>query len=201
MDSVYGNLQIQNQSVVETITGFASLDTIGGDLNINNNTSLTSIPTFSALEDVGEDFLIQDNAAVTTISGFGALESIGTDFGIVNNVLLATLPTCATITSIGNNFTVTGNTTLSECCALLRFVDGTVAPVGATDISGNVVGCNATTEITNACLSGLTINSDTDIPSDAGTLTRIRGNLTIAGTTATFPDFTALTLVDGNLSY
>ena len=82
---------------------------------------------------------------------------------------------------------------------MLRFVDGTVDPVGATDISGNAAGCNATTEITNACLSELTINSDTDIPSDAGTLTRIRGNLTIGGTTSTFPNFAALEVVEGNL--
>ena len=199
LDSIYGALIIQNQSVVATITGFASLDTIGGNLSINTNTSLTSIPSFSTLDDIGNDFSIDNNDVLTSISGFDALETVGNDFIITRNVALETLPTFATITSIGKDFTVTGNTTLSECCALLRFVDGTVAPVGTTGISGNAAGCSASTEITNACLPALTIAVDADIPGDAGTLTRIRGNLTIGGTITNFPDFAALTLVDGNL--
>ena len=39
LDSVYGNFHIQNQSVVETITGFVELDTIGTDTGNRPNYS------------------------------------------------------------------------------------------------------------------------------------------------------------------
>ena len=135
-----------------------------------------------------------------TITGFAELDSVGLDFRILNNDLLATLPTFATITSIGNDFTVTGNTALSSCCALLRFVDGTVDPSGTTDISGNGTGCSSKTEITDACSSAsLTITQDSDVPDNVTEVTRITGNLSISGTISSFPDFAALEVVEGNL--
>ena len=84
LDSVYGTLTIQNQSVVATIAGFVALDTIGGGLSINNNTPLTSIPDFGALTDIGGNLFIADNANLVTFSGFGALETITGSLNIGN---------------------------------------------------------------------------------------------------------------------
>ena len=46
----------------------------------------------------------------------------------------------------------------------------------------------------------LTIATDTDITGAVGTLTRIRGDLTIGGDITTFPNFAALEVVEGNLT-
>ena len=45
----------------------------------------------------------------------------------------------------------------------------------------------------------LSITADGAAPSNVTTITRITGDLTIGGTIATFPDFAALEVVEGNL--
>ena len=199
LKSIDANLRIGTNIVLNAVSGFGSLETVGNDFIITNNILLATLPTFATLTRVERDFLVLDNAKLATLSGFGVLATVGRNFTFRSNVLLTSIPTFATITSIGNNFTVTGNTALSECCGLLRLVDNTVVPGGMTDISGNGTGCSTSSEITNTCFTELTINSDEDIPSNVTRITRIRGNLTIGGTITTFPDFSNLTLVEGNL--
>ena len=189
LTSIDADLYIGANTVLTAVSGFGKLESVGNDFIITNNFLLTTLPTFATLTRVDRDFLFLDNAKLATLSGFGVLETVGRDFIFRCNVLLATLPTFATLARIGNNFTVSGNTALSECCALLRFVGGTVEPSGTTDISGNGAGCISKADITNTCLTELTINSNADIPADVTRLTRIRGNLTIGGTITSFPNF------------
>ena len=114
LDTIRGpgfDLFIQNQSVVATITGFAELDTIGGNLSINNNTSLTSIPPFSALKGVEGDIVIEDNAVLTTISGFGALTSVGNNISITGNATLSSC--CGLLRLVDNTVVPGGETTIS----------------------------------------------------------------------------------------
>ena len=68
-------------------------------------------------------------------------------------------------------------------------------------ISNNGVGCRSVTEITNICLYSIEITQDSDVPADVSALTKIRGNLIIQGNISTFPDFSALKVVEGNSQY
>ena len=133
---------------------------------------------------------------MTALPPFVALTSVG-GLAIVNNVLLTSVSGFEALTSITGNFTVEDNTVLSSCCAFLSFVDASIPPGGMTTISGNATGCSNTTEITNICLTDLTIAGD--IPSNVSAILRIAGDLTIGGTITEFPDFAALEVVEGNL--
>ena len=199
LQSTGGDLFVVDNPKLTTLPPFTALTTIGFDIFIDTNIALTAVSGFGALEDIVNDLLIANNALLVTISGFGVLEDIGNDLSIEDNAKLETLPTFDALTDIGNDLTVSGNAVFSSCCDLLRLVDGTVAVVGDSDISSNSAGCNSEADITNACLPVLTIAVDADIPGDVTTLTRIRGDLTIGGTIATFPDFAALAVVEGNL--
>ena len=89
---------------------------------------------------------------LTTISGFDALDDHWRcNLSIENNALLTDLPAFSTLTTIGGNFTVQDNALLSSCCGLLRFVDGTVAIEGDTNISGNATGCESGDAIIANC--------------------------------------------------
>ena len=131
LDSIRGDLVIQNHAVVQRITGFVTLDSIGRDLNINN-TSLTTLPAFDALTRIGNDFFIQNNAVLATVEGFESLKSIG------------------------NNFIANDNIKLSSCCGLVRLVDDTATPGGTTTVARNVAGCNSVDDIKANCIRTLT---------------------------------------------
>ena len=178
LDSIRGNLTIENNNNVQTISGFVELDSVGGNLSINGNTSLTTLPDFDALTRIEGNFIIDNNDALTTLSGFGSL------------------------TNITGNLTITGNTSLSSCYGLLSIAENDVTPVGGTTLSGNATGCNDAPEIIAACVrtTDLTINADADFPSNGTTFVRLEANLTIGGTITSFPDFAGLKTVERKLT-
>ena len=151
------------------------LTRIGGDLTIRDNTIL-ELPDFTALTSIGGNILIRKNRFLGGISGFGAL------------------------TSIGGSVDISNNPALSYCCGLIPIVDNTLMPGGTTTISNNGGGCSNFTKITNICLHSIEIKQDSDVPADLSSLTKILGNLNISGDLSTFPDFSALKVVEGSIS-
>ena len=83
---------------------------------------------------------------------------------------------------------------------MIRIADGSVIPGGTATASNNIAGCNALTEINNTCLFSVEITQDSDVPADLSARTKILGNLTIKGDITTFPDFSALKVVEGSIS-
>ena len=81
LDTIRGNLLIQNNTVIQTITGFTVLDSIGGYLSINDNTLLSSLSGFDAFTSIGgslnigrfDPFKLTElvNPALTTLPDFG----------------------------------------------------------------------------------------------------------------------------------
>ena len=175
LDSLRGNLTIENNNHVQTLSGFSALDSVGGNLSINDNTSLTTLPafdvltriegalsindntslttlpTFDVLTSVNSLIIISTNAALATVSGFGALERVGIGFIVTDNAVLATLSGFGALTSLGGDLTVRNNVQLASCCGLLRLVDGTVQHSGRTTIFGNATGCESGDAIEQAC--------------------------------------------------
>ena len=125
LEEVQGDLLIQNNANVATITGFASLSEVDGNVSIGSATS-------------GDG-----NAALTAAPALNALATIGGNLLIANNGVLTTAPVLSGLTSLGGDFTVQDNAQLASCCALLRVVDDVVTPTGTgtTTISGNAAGC------------------------------------------------------------
>ena len=175
LDSLHGNLTIENNNHVQTLSGFSALDSVGGNLSIRDNTSLTTLPAFDVLTHIEGNFMIDandglttlsgfgaltsvnsfiiisNNALLATVSGFGALERVGIGFIVTDNAVLATLSGFGALTSLGGDLSVRDNAQLASCCGLLRLVDGTVRPSGRTTIFGNATGCESRDAIELAC--------------------------------------------------
>ena len=191
---VQGNLLIQNNANVATITGFVALREAGGNVEIGG-----AMPA-------------NGNAALTDAPALEALATIGGSFVIGNNGVLTTAPVLSAIESIGGDFTVLNNAQLSDCCDFRDIVAGMimpgVAPIvgGATLVAGNTGQCANEVEIATCPVEivvpmDLTINSSTLagfaplVPS----VVQITGSLTVSGNLAEFPNFATLRVVTGNL--
>ena len=100
LDSVYGNFFIQDNNLVQTISGFAELDSVGAILRLRRNKVLTAYPSFAALKGTKSSIRIERNLALTAIPPFAALTNTGGVY-IDNNAELTTLPPFAALTHAG----------------------------------------------------------------------------------------------------
>ena len=176
LDSVRGILAIIGNS--QTISGLEELDSIGGGLFIFDNANLTTLPSFSNLRIIEKGLSIAENSALTALPSFAAL------------------------TRIGGGVVIFNNAQLTDCCGIRPFA-------GSAIFLSNARGCNNVNEIeincTNPAPPGpnisatLLIDDDSDIPDNVTAITHITGDLTIGGTITTFPDFTALEVVQGDI--
>ena len=189
LEEVTGNLIIQNNSELLTITGFDVLREVGGNVEIGSAT------------------LGQGNGKLTAAPALDALATISGNLLIANNGSLTTTPVFSVLKTLTGNFTLTGNTGLSSCCTFFPLVSGSLPPGGSTTISGNGTGCEGEREIRAACRppeliidDAVTITNPATVPGNVTIITRITGNLSISGTIATFPNFEALTVVEGDLT-
>lgn len=85
---------------VLTDVDLPNLQWVGGNLIIENNTTLTSLSGLSALFDVNGDLNITGNAGLTTLSGLSALQSVGGSLEVASNPDLASLGLTA-VNSVG----------------------------------------------------------------------------------------------------
>lgn len=168
---------IENNSSLQSISGFSSLiGTLG--LAISNNDALVSIGTFPAIQYLG-GIVLENNDALTNIGTYPVLDSIGfiyiinndaltnvdelasfskllSDLDISENDVLTDLDGLANLDSVGGIFNLTNNGMLSQCCGIYSIINnevnnGGIVIGGAITISGNLMGCNTTTEIIDEC--------------------------------------------------
>ena len=216
LTAVEGNLIIRgltDTNLTDLANIFLLLETVGGDLLIQNNANLLTIAGFVALREVGGNVEIgsatlgQGNGALTAAPALNALTTIGGNLLIANNGSLTTAPVLSGLTTLTGNFTVQDNTQLASCCDLLRVFDDVVRSGVTSLISGNAAGCEGETETRTACApppvildKTVTITADGEVPDNATEVTRITGNLEISGTITSFPNFAVLEVVQGNLT-
>lgn len=126
LNSVGGNLDISENSLLSVLPGFNALQTISGNLEINQNAALTNINGFNALQSLAArvpppppadpdnysqgNLLIGDNASVTSITGFNQLSSIH-GFSIVSHPALTAMGQFPALASMSGSFQILNNGT------------------------------------------------------------------------------------------
>ena len=199
LDSVRGNLSIENNNRVQTITGFATLDSIGGTLQIGNfsgNIALRTLSGFDALTRIGESLGINFHPLLTSVSGFSALISIGRNLNIGDNAVLTTLPNFDALESVGKGF-------IGSAQGIRISINGklTTLPsfVALTSIRDNLFITNNTALTTVSGFTALTsVEEDISISNNAA-LTTVSGfrELTSVGTDVRMSNNATLTTISG----
>lgn len=77
IDSIGGNLDIQNAKALLQLNGLNQLQAIGGNLNIDNNDSLLQLNGLNQLRTIGGDLGIYGNLALTQLNGLNQLRTVG----------------------------------------------------------------------------------------------------------------------------
>ena len=170
LEEVKGNLLIQNNANVATITGFVALREVGGNVEIGG-----ALPA-------------DGNVALTAAPALDALATIGGNLVIGNNGVLTTSPVLSVLTTLVGNFTLQDNAQLASCCASFPLSVAWLTPAAVSQSKAtpeNVLmspqsGRLVPPEVVHD--ENLTITTPETVPGNATTLTRITGNLTISGT-------------------
>ena len=124
-----GNLLIQDNNVLTSLSDFAALNSVGGFIQIGGSSSfypprnrnLITVSGFDALTRIEGDFIIQNNDALTSISGFSVLNSVGGTIQIGDspssfssgNLNLMTVSGFDALTRIEGDLFIQRNTTLT----------------------------------------------------------------------------------------
>ena len=129
--SIYGDLRIYGNMMLQNLSGLDSISSIGGGLIISGNWSIVSFENLSNLSEIGGGLQIRANFYLESLSG---LENID--------------PSSIT------DLEITSNGSLSECeiesiCTYLS------NPNGEVDIFYNSSGCNSITDIAYSCGTSL----------------------------------------------
>ena len=128
LDTIHGRINIRNQTVIQTISGFAELDSIGQDIQVTFlNTSLTSLSGFGALKSIEKDVnghsirisgsslttlpsfdaltradgnIRIETSGATSLTGFSLLKTVGGDLTISRHGNLTTFPSFDALESV-----------------------------------------------------------------------------------------------------
>jgi len=124
LKEITGRIQIENNTTLTAISGFAKLTKIDGSilLEVNqkvsilimNNAALKTINGFGELGSVGGHFNIEDNAKLETINGFGVLKTVDGNFGINSNAILESIPEFTKLETVGEFFQIISNAKLAS---------------------------------------------------------------------------------------
>ncbi len=90
LDSVAGQLKVEGNAFLQTLEGLGNLRS-AGDIRIQNNSSLYSLTDFNNLSKVPGGIVIYINAALTSLGDFPKLKEVGTRFYISVNPALQSL--------------------------------------------------------------------------------------------------------------
>ena len=159
-----------NSALVD-IGDFPFLQKIGGGYYVTQNAKLVNGGNFPVLDSIGGYFFIRDNDKLESVGTFPRLKDIGTYFSMRSNGILPSLYDFPALTSIGTgsawvpssnsgngstvdsvSIVVENNSLLAHCCVLTKFrmnddiVQDSISISGSIHISGNVSGCNSTSD-------------------------------------------------------
>ena len=196
LDTIYGELLIELNAWLTTISGFAELDSVGGRVGFINNFRLTTIPTFDALTRIEGNLFLTKNGIVGLISVFPALIRVGGGVIIASNNSLTTLPTFDALTRIEDALFINDNdmlTTVSGFDALTHATNDLTIIENAT--LGSISGFMALTHIGN----NFNISNNATLGSISGfdAITTIQGEVNIKGNMALSSCCGLTRLIDG----
>jgi hypothetical protein len=130
---VGGNLNIEYNSALTSLTGLEGLTSISGSLSIWDNSTLTTLAALESLTAVQGNLVIRDNPSLTDLTGLESLIAIGGGLFIIENNVLASLNMLNSLTSIG------GWLSISSTRALVNLVglEGLTSVGGYLEIGNN----------------------------------------------------------------
>ena len=159
LTSISGNLTINNLSF-DISEVHSDITDVGGDVIIEDNDALTSLSLLENLQSIGGDLTIKFNLGPMSLSGLEDLQSIGGDLTIRNNPELTSLSGLEGLQSIGGvsihslpgqeevqltygDFTIISNSKVcdSEVEALLDQIENQGGVGGDVQFSNNLLGC------------------------------------------------------------
>jgi cysteine-rich repeat protein len=116
INSIEGDLRIEDNDLLASLAGLPSLTSVGGDLYIAHNPSLPDLTSLSSsINSVGRNLIIFDNQQLTDLNGLGNIATIGSDVRIVNNYSLTSLAGLhAGLTEISENLSIRQNDALTD---------------------------------------------------------------------------------------
>jgi hypothetical protein len=166
---IIGATRSGNNSLTD-LSGLYNLNSIGGDMALNNNDAMTSLTGLENLTSLGGNLQIggwgywsdAGNPSLVSLAALENLSVIGGSIGIHYNDLLQNLSGLENITpgSI-QDLTIDNNNVLSQC-AILSICEYLVSPNGTVSIYGNAPGCNSQQEVEEAC--GITGTDEFQVP-------------------------------------
>jgi len=89
LETIVGELNIQNSSVVNSFNGLSALTSIGGDFRANNS-DLFSFSGLSSIISIGGSILLQNTYNLVNFSGMENLETVGGDLNVGNSMVSLT---------------------------------------------------------------------------------------------------------------
>lgn len=187
--AVYGDLNIDSNSALTSISSFAQLATVSGSLTVVSNPSLSSLDGLQNVQRINGSALIESNA-LKNLTGLDSLQSINGPLSVtppstcsvpvtsgmtICESQLVELNGLNNVTSIDGNILVQQNTALTSLTGL----NGVVTVSGAVAMENNaltsITGLNALAKFADTA----TITSVSNCPSglDPGDLTICENNL------------------------
>ena len=184
LTSIGGNLVIEINDILPSMTGLDNVTSIGGFISIVDNDSLTSLTGLENITSImGGDLHIGNNGALTSLTGLENVTTIGGVFGISNNNVLTSLTSLENMSSIGGDLWISFNDALTSLSGLENIESNSIEHLtisynqnlstcevksvcdylsnqGLAYIKENAPGCNSQKEVEEAC--GLSID-DLDI--------------------------------------
>lgn len=157
-DCVYigGDVTISGNNITN-LDSLSQVYKIEGNLVIDNNPTLESITGLGNLEEICGDFLIYSNN-IEDFSGLANLKTIDGDLKIAGNTSLLSLSGLDSIApgSI-HDLTIAANPVLSEC-NVYSICEYIAAPGGTVIIQGNDMGCESLEVLYDICWNGVDEN-------------------------------------------
>ncbi|WP_026704644.1 T9SS type A sorting domain-containing protein [Flavobacterium soli] len=119
-----GDLIINDNPLLNDVTGLSEIATINRNLEIHNNDALENLNGLNAVSSINYGYLsIQDNAVLEEMNGLQNLASVGLSGNaegilIINNTALEHLDGLASLASLKGSFTLRNNTSLQDVSAI-----------------------------------------------------------------------------------
>ncbi|MBL7796539.1 MAG: VCBS repeat-containing protein [Saprospiraceae bacterium] len=152
-DPFSGQLTIANCPLLENLTGLEKLESVS-TLGLNGNAGLKNLSGLENLDTIRLDFRFFENHALENLIALAGVKS-----ALQGNIILRNNDALTTLNGIGNmNFSMLKNIELTESAALAGCAQPNICAYleggGASQISGNEVGCNSAAEVLAACTVG-----------------------------------------------
>ncbi len=198
IQSIDGDLRIDSNDNLNSLSGLDSLNNITGTLNISNS-NLTDLSGLGALTAIGGGLRMQFNSDLTTLSGLDNLNTIGGNFSLANNSALTAFDGLQQLNSIGGELRLSASNALTDLSGLegLNTIGGSLIfqfNSGITSLNGlnqlSTIGGNLVLQFSAALTTLEALNSLTEIGGyididNNATLTALTGLDNIDRTTIT----------------